>query len=323
MADILSEMVEGAIPNPLTQEIGEDEDTDAVVMPDHFARIRPLLCQPSGEPRLIVRAAPYLVLFVWAGFLAMIKLVFLELMADDPSMDTPLMYMMITLFSVAFAGPGFFTVLLYHAIKPGGPLEQLGAGEKCVSAQQLRALERAAWVPKVAGFCSLLVPLGPLSGTVKMALTLLGSDLFADDPFLQAMSTNTIVLFMCFFPLMGLNCGLGFASAAAWYYTLKVAVCLARDDVTECVKQTTRKSLAEDESWAELVARPAIRLGTETMKHLSAGWGRGTGFACLLCWAVSFANFVALIHHLWQNASPLCEVPGRCKFRDENYNVRQ
>ena len=34
MADILSEMVEGAIPNPLAQEIGEDEDTDAVVMPD-------------------------------------------------------------------------------------------------------------------------------------------------------------------------------------------------------------------------------------------------------------------------------------------------
>ena len=111
------------------------------------------------------------------------------------------------------------------------------------------------------------------------------------------------------------------ASAAAWYYTLKVAVCLARDDVTECVKRTTRKSLAEDESWAELVARPAIRLGTETMKHLSEGWGRGTGFTCLLCWIVSFTNFVALIHNLWQSTSPVCQAtPGICKFAREDYN---
>lgn len=39
------------------------------------------------------------------------------------------------------------------------------------------------------------------------------------------------------------------------------------------------------------------------MKHLSQGWGAGTGLGFLLMWTVSFANFLVLVHNLTLEAA--------------------
>ena len=204
MADILSEMVEGAIPNPLTQEDKADQDTDAVVVPDFFERIRPLLCQPSGEPRRLVRAMPAVVVCIWLGFIVIMKFLAFPMMEGDPSADTPLMFMIFAGFSCAFTAPGLFIVQLYHAIAPGGPLEQLGAGEKRVSFQQLQALERAAWLPKMAGLCALLFTLMPLGAMFEMLLHTFGF-IESSDPFIAALTKSGVAIFAFFFPVMGMN----------------------------------------------------------------------------------------------------------------------
>ena len=41
----------------------------------------------------------------------------------------------------------------------------------------------------------------------------------------------------------------------------------------------------------------------------------------MLCWIVSFTNFVVLVHNLWQSTSPVCRAtPGICKFAKDDYN---
>lgn len=104
-------------------------------------------------------------------------------------------------------------------------------------------------------------------------------------------------------PLIIYMNGVGLNSSILWYFSLKVGVSLAHDDVTEVVKRTTLQALANDKTFTTHVARPAIALATGTMSHLSTGWGKATGMMALLFMVASLANFLKLVHAIITNGS--------------------
>eukprot|EP01043_Picozoa_sp_COSAG02_P051627 COSAG02_NODE_5458_length_4302_cov_1.659291_5_plen_197_part_00 len=67
--------------------------------------------------------------------------------------------------------------------------------------------------------------------------------------------------------------------------------------ITRVTQYCRARRGSRDTKWATAVAQPALALGKSTMKHLSAGWGIGTAFAFLVCWIISFANFLMLVHN--------------------------
>ena len=68
LVDIAQNALHG---KPVDAAAGDDlfdaeEDTDAVVLPNLLAPLRPLLCREDGSPRRVVQAAPFAV--VWGCF---------------------------------------------------------------------------------------------------------------------------------------------------------------------------------------------------------------------------------------------------------------
>ena len=54
----------------------------------------------------------------------------------------------------------------------------------------------------------------------------------------------------------------------------------------------------DESKWVSKVAQPALKLATGSMKHLSSGWGAGTGFTALLCAWASIGNFMGVVHDI-------------------------
>jgi hypothetical protein len=99
-------------------------------------------------------------------------------------------------------------------------------------------------------------------------------------------------------PFAAISLCVGYPAAMAWYVSMKVAVMLALEDVTSVLRAATKSALADDAIWDNDVARPAIKLATETMPHLSHGWGTGTGFTALLFAIITILNFVGTVHDI-------------------------
>lgn len=100
-------------------------------------------------------------------------------------------------------------------------------------------------------------------------------------------------------PFAAISLSVGYSAAMAWYLSMKVAVMLAMEDVTSVLRAATNKSALADETiWDKDVAQPAIKLATETMLHLSRGWGTGTGFTALLFAIITILNFVGTVHDI-------------------------
>lgn len=91
--------------------------------------------------------------------------------------------------------------------------------------------------------------------------------------------------------LVGIPCGL------AWFYSMLVGSALARDDVIEVVREVTMETVQESSGkvWSQKVALPTMRLVTHTMADLSKGFGHGTGIVAIMCWSVSFTQFIRIL----------------------------
>ena len=94
---------------------------------------------------------------------------------------------------------------------------------------------------------------------------------------------------------LGLACVLGIPSCAGWYYAMRVSALLARDDIIECAKGVSDEGLKNDEVWTATVATKTLALASHTMKHLSGGFGRGTGLAAVGCWLMALAKFSSFL----------------------------
>jgi hypothetical protein len=296
MAGIIGELAAEVVTNPSSGKDADDApviDTDAVLIPDYFTKVRPLLCRADGSPRALVRVMPLVQLWCLLGT---IFLFVPELQRNDTTTANATASLMVYLMVSGFVLPALFLRFFHAAIAPDGYLDKLGVCQIRVSARALGSLRKWVWLSAASACVGGLFGASMLRFGVIALLHLNGFDVSKFDQNIAANDGFAWAVLVTV-PAMVPVAATGFASAPAWYLTLKIAVCLSQDDVIEVVKRTTPTSVADDTKWATAVAQPALALGKSTMKHLSAGWGIGTAFAFLVCWIISFANFLMLVHN--------------------------
>lgn len=97
-------------------------------------------------------------------------------------------------------------------------------------------------------------------------------------------------------PMVVVSMLFGYPAAMFWYLSMKVAVLLAKRDVAAVARQTNSEALQDDETFAQRVAQPSIKLATVTMRSLSSGWGSGTAWTALLFATICMLNFIGVVH---------------------------
>jgi hypothetical protein len=299
--DIVSEMSLGGGPDSDAPE--DDSQQELETMPDLFAKVRPLLMTAEGEPRLLVRAAPWLVLFIVLGM----PCAFLSLGVDPdrPILNTQIEVTRGAFMGVPFGGGLLFLPLMCRVIQPEtGALAQLGVGKTKVPVRQIKQLRRWQFGMGAAGAgIALWFFVGPFPITVQLIMNVFGLLEFEDftpAEIGQVMKVFEPVLWIIL-PMiisMGPSLVIGYPVAMQWYVSMKVAVTLAQDDVAAVTQHTKPDTLLDDKVWSTRVAQPAISLATNTMAHLSAGYSLGAGWTAFMCAWISLANFVAVVHSI-------------------------
>ncbi len=119
-----------AIPrSALDVAVGDSESL--VPMPDLFVKIRPIVCATDGSPRLLVRAGPYMALWVMVTS----PVVTIELAWSHDGFGV-VDVILSAGWWVVFAFCGFFPRLLHKVLQPGsGPLAQLS--QRCTSDESM------------------------------------------------------------------------------------------------------------------------------------------------------------------------------------------
>jgi hypothetical protein len=298
MEEIIGEMAATVITNPTHGDDDEQKpapvDTDAVLVPDYFTKVRPLLCRADGSPRSFVQLLPLLQLLSFLVFASQ----FIPIVSqNDPKMASVIGRLTMYLMVFGFILPALFVRFFYAAIATDGYLDRLGIGRIRVSAHALGSLRKWLWFSAASAGVGGLFGVSMMRFAVFAFLHLNGFDMSKMDPNMVEGGDEMAWAVLLTVPTAMPVAAAGFAAGPAWYLTLKIAVCLSQDDVIEVVKRATPTSVADDDKWAAAVAQPALALGKSTMKHLSAGWGVGTALAFLICWIISFANFLSLIHN--------------------------
>eukprot|EP01043_Picozoa_sp_COSAG02_P056690 COSAG02_NODE_6761_length_3376_cov_5.293813_1_plen_459_part_00 len=329
MADIVLEIVEGSkSSNPLAGDGGqEDEDTDAVMLEDVFARVRPLVCREDGAPRALIAWSPKAALACFvlvsglfvkgAHYCRQLEIPSECVLADR--VGTPgKLALSLALWPVMFTLPGLFGMVFYRVLFPGGPLDKLGLGTKRVALSQQQMVIRwstvllpVAGVVSVVGLC-FFVPMGIRS--IWWLVDPEGMLANQEDPAGSKQRMEMMAYILVPMTPMSMVCyGVAFPSAVLWYLSMKVAVALAEDDVAELVRAATLEAVNDDSVWTQRVAQPAIKLATHTMAELSGGWGNGTGIGALICWIQALGNAIELmtkIHNeIWNSTSPQDTLP--------------
>eukprot|EP01047_Picozoa_sp_COSAG01_P077667 COSAG01_NODE_14071_length_1499_cov_7.859286_1_plen_167_part_00 len=165
MDDVLGGM---SSDNPLAVVCDSDEDTNTVVVPDFFHRVRRVICRPDGSARLLVWLAPY-------GYVVCLSIMICFNIVFWHEDESHMKQIMTMIFPFAALFPCMFPKELYRAIRlappgdgdmPAGSLALLGAEKKMVSASSLAAVRR--WS---VGLMSLGTAVGVLMGTAPIKRT--------------------------------------------------------------------------------------------------------------------------------------------------------
>lgn len=99
------------------------------------------------------------------------------------------------------------------------------------------------------------------------------------------------------FPLVGytlMQCPFAFA----YYLSHRCAVILAQNEVGRVAIKIRAEALADDETWSTDVARPALRLATDTIAYLSC-WGGGTALVFVAAILFAVLHFVLMVHNIY------------------------
>ena len=329
MAEVVLEMMDStATANPLAELDLEKEDTDAVVLEDVFARVRPLVyrAEDGNAPRAAVawcRAAGFAAYIgIFVGMCNLYRLCQSPLGrqmqaegAECPDrVATPArLVLSLVLWPALFALPALFAMVFYRVLVPGGPLDKLGLGKKKVALSQQRMVMRwaAALIPLacVVGvfFSMFFVPL--FFQAVWWIADPEGMLANQKDPISQQGTMEAFgYVMLIIVPASILVFGVGASSGILWYLSMKAAVALSEDDVSEVVRLATPQAVIDDAVWTRAVAQPAIKLATHTMAELSDGWGGGTAIGAIICWFQALGHSVELmtkIHDkIWETSPP-------------------
>eukprot|EP01043_Picozoa_sp_COSAG02_P023123 COSAG02_NODE_1225_length_13785_cov_12.911588_7_plen_371_part_00 len=301
MADVLAEMATSAVSNPLGEQPAEVKDSgDKMPTPDFFASLRPLLMDARGDSRLIVRLSPWIAL---VGSLAMPGAALL--MEDNALVETTIQRIRFGIMGPVFCGAPLYLPLLCAAIRAEtGALARLIGDEedrdsKLLTEQQVRNLK--CWrvllaIPAVVIVLFGLTSPGPF--IVRITLAALG---FLDPDPEWGPEWETMIPLIPAFPSVLFSLIVGYPCAICWYFSMRVAVHLAQDEVVVVARSATREALRDETVWTSTVAQPAMNLATRTMKNLSLGWGTGTGITALICAIASLGNFMGVVHEIATN----------------------
>lgn len=99
------------------------------------------------------------------------------------------------------------------------------------------------------------------------------------------------------FPFVGMLL-LQSPAAFAYYLSHRVAVTLAQNEVVRLAIKVRPSAVNDDQTWSEDVARPALRLATETVQALSA-WGLGTAVVFVGSILFSTLHFILTVHNIY------------------------
>ena len=147
MADVL-DMVENALAAKDATDEDTDEDFDAVPMPDFFAPIRRLVCdEKDGELRTWIKALRWYCRWPWPMVMVGLPMKLVGFDQYTLSMQEVTAKKVVNELSGAADISIMFMFTLFarqlqKAIKPGGTLEQMGAGTQACSARVVRNLTR-------------------------------------------------------------------------------------------------------------------------------------------------------------------------------------
>jgi hypothetical protein len=283
-----------SVDQPAATVVRETELPDEMVlMPDFFKPFRRLLARPDGSPRLLVPVSLCIAAYGFVCF-PLTCIWVRELTPAEGPAGGPNLRDTAQLLPLVFFGPGLtlpmtYVWLLHDVVRAGGPLEQLGAGEKKTATRHVRRLR--CWRTLLTIAVTPVMLVGPLLFGlfwVQIMRSILGIGDLGE-------SAEALVVWhplALSFWVPSLSVMIGFPCGAAWFFSLKVAVVLAQDDVEGVVARTTFETMADDSLWDSVVARPAIRLALHTMRLLSS-WGTGTWVFCLIMICISLQNFSA------------------------------
>ena len=176
----------------------------------------------------------------------------------------------LVLLSVAamLAGTTFILEDLRRAVRPGGPLQQLGAGTRQIPSTLCEAIDGAVekFHPERRPFKLKLAVI-----TLLLLVVVIKPTLFVHAAWHNRASAALLFMFWFF----------GNTFIAVWIISMRMATILSGHAV-ECVISTVcaTRDMAD---WNTRVFEPAMDLSTTTMAALSAGWGRSVVVYCGLC----------------------------------------
>jgi hypothetical protein len=294
MAEIFGDMALGASDKDDGDDVAEEDEM--VEMPDFFARVRPLLMSARGTPRLIVQLAPWLVL---SGLVLMPVALWMIPgvgTADSCCFQTAFEARRAALMGLPFVGGLSYLPFVCRAIKPEtGPLAKLGVGTKKVAASHVARLQKWRNVLMIPAILCFLFSLSVANFGRMLLSNLLFDTQHEDIPRNDILQLRPMLLVV---PGAVTSIGFGYPMAIVWYFSMKVGVTLAEDEVMQVARRTTPEALKDDSTWSTTVAQPAIDLATGTLAHLSSGYGTGTGWTAFMCAWISVANFFGIVHKI-------------------------
>eukprot|EP01051_Picozoa_sp_SAG22_P001611 SAG22_NODE_65_length_23128_cov_51.766609_6_plen_607_part_00 len=375
-------MATAALPSgSRTAALAELDGGDSVLvpMPDLFEKVRPLVCRADGSPRLVVRAAPYIAVWVIVGSPA----VTFDLAWSHAGFGVVDVILSAGWWCV-FSFMGFFPRLLHAALQPDvGPLAQLrgevsaadgGASEDMkeqaamdnplaqsesdgsntaeaaaadtneaeraeletagseqlqlpavqrVHPVQLRALRRwrlalaVVSVPPFLYGCMMFFFASTLLIPAALGIQTAGYEELKNGPptTWMILMTERLHVAVLLFPFVGLMLMMA-PAAFSWYFSMKVAVVLAQNSVARVAVQVTPDAVADGDTWTTVVARPVLKLATQTVPQLSQ-WGVGTALIAAASLLFSALHFVLMVHNIY--APPEAQVLND-RDREHGYN---
>ena len=87
-------------------------------------------------------------------------------------------------------------------------------------------------------------------------------------------------------------------AAFAYYLSHRVAVTLAQNEVGRLAVNVRPTAVVDDQTWSQDLARPALKLATQTVPALS-GWGGGTAVVFVAAILFSTLHFILMVHNIY------------------------
>ena len=257
---------EVTVSNPLGDERDDVDEQSAadVPSPDFHRRLGPLLSTDDGKPTplslfcyaVLSLSPPTFYLFGAAETHSLIW----AIQESDPQ----------EIVNRSTAGFLYFAwFYCFHALRlvtrPGGELDNLGAGTELISQKARRALRK--WELRLKLFMFVLIA---LFANLSLRIIISGEGNHS-----EMWNRGSMFVVLMHYPL-------SFASIFTWWYTMKIAAQLSTTKVQQTadrIKQWRELKAAagpgkEAAVWREEIVRPVFRLAQVTMPALSAGWGR-------------------------------------------------